>query len=126
MRCSTISKQPLELAAGDRRGRLVHDEHARIERQRPGDLDRLALGDGEHLDRQADIDLACGGRSSSSRALPVIAAQSTLPPPLRLAADEDVLGHREVGKERRMLVDDGDAVTLRVGGAEERYLVRRP
>ena len=119
-------EQPLELAAGNRRGRLVHDEDARVERQRPDDLDRLALGDGEHLHRQADVDLACAGARAAPRALLVIAAQSTRPHALRLAADEDVLGDRQIGKERRMLMDDGDAVALRVGGAEDARSRRRP
>ena len=54
-------EQPVDLAARYRRGGLVHDEHARIERQRPDDLDRLTLGDAEHLHRQ------CGRRSRMSR-----------------------------------------------------------
>lgn len=35
----------------------------------------------------------------------------------RLAADEDVLGDREVGEERRLLVDDGDSGVPRVRGS---------
>ena len=37
----------------------------------------------------------------------------------RLAAHHDVLRDREVGEQRRLLVDDGDARVARVGGAVE-------
>ena len=65
-----------------------------------------------------------GGRRSPAQASEhraarlSIAGQSIRPPRSRLAADEDVLGDRQVGEQRRMLVDHGDAVALRVGGAE--------
>ena len=38
---------------------------------------------------------------------------------VRLASHEDVLGHREVGEQRRLLVDDGDAGGLGLRGAGE-------
>ena len=38
----------------------------------------------------------------------------------RLAADEDVLGNREVGENRRVLMDHRDAVALRVGRTVDR------
>ena len=76
------------------------------------------------------IDRPRAGRSGSSRdaeaveqALDLVAAsraRSIRPSaPQRLAAHEDVLGDREVGEERRLLVDDGDAGVARVGGAVE-------
>ena len=55
-----------------------------------------------------------GGRSGGQR-------------PQRLAADEDVLGDREVGEQRRLLVDDRDAGGAGVRGAGEHELRgRRP
>ena len=49
-----------------------------------------------------------------------IARRSMRPTRLvRLAAHEDVLGHRQVGEQRRLLVDDGDAGGLGLRGAVE-------
>ena len=47
----------LELGAGEDRRRLVEDEDARVERERTGDLDELALGDAEPRDLAAERDL---------------------------------------------------------------------
>ena len=117
-------EQPVDLAAGDGRGRLVHDQHARVERQRLDDLDRLPLGDAERLHRQAHVDLHAQAQQQLVRGRvhrrPVDAAAAP-----RLAADEDVLGDRQIGKHRRVLVDDGDAVALRVGRALNDDLARR-
>ena len=41
------AEQPLDLDRRERRGRLVHDDHLRVERQRLADLDDLLLGDRE-------------------------------------------------------------------------------
>jgi hypothetical protein len=115
-------EQSIDLAAGDRRGRLVHDQHARIERQGPDDLDRLTLGDAEQLDRQIDVDrrlqaceqLAC---------MPAHRRPVDPPSPTRLASDEDVLGNRKVREHGRMLVDHRDTVTLRVARPADRDLL---
>ena len=42
-----IPNRRLRLAFGQRRGRLVEDQHAAVERQRLGDLDQLLVGNGE-------------------------------------------------------------------------------
>ena len=55
-------EQDLRLALGQRRGRLVEDQHAAVQRQRLGDLDQLLLRDRE---RAAP---ARRDRSSPSRA----------------------------------------------------------
>ena len=41
------AEQPLDLEPGERRGGLVHDQHARVEAERLGDLDQLLVGDRE-------------------------------------------------------------------------------
>ena len=73
-------EEHLDLVLGERRGRLVHDEQPRVERERLDDLDDLLLRDRERGAR------ACRGRergladSSSSRAVRrSIAAVSTSP-----------------------------------------------
>src|SRR5437879_13633132 len=50
-------EEPDGLLPRDRRRRLVHDEHTGAKREGLDDLDRLTLGDSEHLDGQADIDV---------------------------------------------------------------------
>ena len=114
-------EKPVHLAARYGRGRLVHDQHARVDRQRLDDLDRLPLGDAEHPHRHVRIDVhpqACqqiGGRGGHRG--PVDASHAP-----RLPADEDVLRNGEIGKEGGMLVDDGDALALRVDRPEDRRL----
>ena len=112
-------EQPLDLGPGERGGRLVHDQHARVEAQRLGDLDDLLVGDREAAHRalgiEADaeaveqaLDLAVHGAAVD----PLEAAQ-------RVEAHDDVLRDAEVGEQRRLLVDDRDArVARRVGGVE--------
>ena len=68
-------EQALDLGPRERGGRLVHDQHARVEAQRLGDLDDLLVGDreaadgavGVELDAEAveqALDLACIARRS--------------------------------------------------------------
>ena len=45
-----------DLGVVQRRGRLVHDQHARIERQRLGDLDHLLPGDRQVADDGARVE----------------------------------------------------------------------
>ena len=45
--CRTMRKSRVALGRGQRRGRLVHDQDARLERERLGDLDELLLADAE-------------------------------------------------------------------------------
>ena len=113
-------EQPRDLGPRQRRGRLVHDQHARVEAQRLGDLDDLLVGDrepahgalgieadAEAVEQRLDLAAACAPRS-----IRLSAAQ-------RVEAHDDVLRDAEVGEQRRLLVDDGDAgVARRVRGVE--------
>ncbi len=112
-------EQAVDLAPGQRRGGLVHDEDARLGGERPGDLDELLLGAAQPPQRL----VGAGGEADQGQqalrlpahAGPVQAAERAAAPALRLhPPDEDVLGDAEVGEETRMLVHDGDAVTARV------------
>ena len=92
-------QQAVRLGQGEAGRRLVHDDDARVERQRLGDLDHLALGDREVLDEvrrarsrrrgaSAAARRACAGRPSSimlrnpprrgSRPMKTLAATSRL------------------------------------------------
>ena len=74
-------EQPRDLGPRERGGRLVHDQHARVEAQRLGDLDDLLVGDREPahgaLGIEADaeaveqaLDLAAASRPRSIRLRP--------------------------------------------------------
>ena len=94
-----------------RRGRLVHDDEAAVERERLGDLHELALRQREAHHRRVggEIDAEAGedrpDRLAELRA--VDEAERAAAP--RLAADEDVGGGVEVVEEVELLVDESDA-----------------
>ena len=50
------AEQPLDLGPGERGGRLVHDQDARVEAERLGDLDDLLVGDREAADRPLGVE----------------------------------------------------------------------
>ena len=104
------AEQALDLALGQRRRRLVHDDDLRVGADRLGDLDDLLLGHAERLD-QAHRDRsrrrsAAGARRPGWRAATSRAA-ATAPP----ASSARAMFSATVrsGKERRLLVDGGDA-----------------
>ena len=66
LRSATTREQPLDLALRQRRRRLVHDQHAGVERQRAGDLDELLLGGAQ----------ACRAASSGAQARPTVVEQA--------------------------------------------------
>ena len=115
------AEQPLDFAARQRRRRLVHDQHAGVDRQRPGDLDELLLGTA-----QAAEDLV--GRATQAddlqeRRCPIIDLR-----PVEIAeaipgrmAHEDVLGDGKVGEEAGMLVHDRDAAVQRIDGGTQHH-----
>ena len=91
------------------RGRLVEHQHPDVGRDRPRDRDQL-------LDRQG---VACRGarrgrcrargRRAPRAARARIARPVDHPEPTRLAAERDVLGHRDVRQQVDLLVDRADA-----------------
>ena len=110
-----LPEQALDLV-GRQRGRgLVHDQHPDVERDGLGDLDGLLGGDGQARRRHAgvEVDVEAGQQGLGVRAHPPPAHD----PALVTVADEDVLGHAEVGEDQRLLVDGGDAPALGVGRA---------
>ncbi len=115
--CDT--EEPFDLDTGQSRGRLVHHEEASIERDGLRDLDDLLIGDGQALGQPVgvDRDAEAGEELSCLLAHPTPVDQAEAAE--RLASDEDVLGHGQVGEERRLLVDHGHAGGLRVGRRRE-------
>ena len=116
-------EEHVDLGVVERGGRLVHDEHLRVERQRLGDLDHLLAGDREPLDGLRRVEREAEPveqllRAPVQRAVVEEDARAAL-----LAADEDVLRDREVGHQVELLVDDADALLLGVPRPVEHELV---
>ena len=102
-------EQFLGLGQGQRRCRLVEDEHPQIARQRLGDLDNLRLRRRQRSDlpRRIDLDAELGDQSPR-----FVAHQPhvDLAEPFGwLAAGKDVLGDRQLRHQRAFLVHDADA-----------------
>ncbi len=100
---------------GQRRGRLVHDERARVLRQGARDLDTLAVGDRQAGDGRVDVEVGAvepvedlAGTAAHLRPVQRAARRA------RGMADEDVLGHGERREEQEFLVDHGDSAVLRI------------
>jgi hypothetical protein len=99
------------------RGGLVHDEHADVQRDGLGDLDRLPGGDRQAAGGHARIDVHAEARQDVRR---LVAHTPPVHHPAQVAvADEDVPGDAEVGEDQRFLEDRGDAPGLGVGGAAQ-------
>ncbi len=114
-------EQPARLAIGERGGRLVHHQDARPRMHRARDLDHLLLGDRQIADQRARPEAGAEAREHLRAAADhggAVDRQSAT----RLAAEMDVLGNREVGRERELLIDDRDAMRL---GRERAVDLRR-
>ena len=108
-------EQDLRLALGQRGGRLVEDQHAAVQRQRLGDLDQLLLRDGERAHQRGGIDVAEAAQDLAGAALePAIVHQQRAAGVGR--GHEDVLGDRDIGAERDLLVDEADAERCAMAG----------
>ena len=110
-------EQPRHVAFGQRRGRLVHDEDARVMRQRAQDLDALAVADGERADDLIGSEIVDFERVEQRLGFgahrpPIDAARARL----RRVAEKDVLGDAELGKQQQLLIDRRDARAARVVG----------
>ena len=102
-------EQPGDLVVGQGRGRLVHDDDARLVDQRPADGGQLLVRHRQPLDvgvevqREAELADDRLGRGAG-------AARGVQPPAVGDSrGEDDVLGHGEVREEREVLVDDLDA-----------------
>ncbi len=111
-------EEPLDLAVGQRRRRLVHDEDLRVVDERAADRDELAVGDGQplHLGVEVEgqsqvVDDALGG-GADARPRREDAALG------ELAQHRDVLGGGEVREEGEVLVDHLDAAADGLVGGE--------
>ncbi len=113
----TRKSRSTSLSAKRRRG-FVHDQDARLGAQGPRDLDQLLLGHRQRAHFGVGVDVGANAFEQPARAL-AAARQSDAPPSsTRLEPDGDVLGDRQVRKQRRLLVDRGDAQSARADRVE--------
>ena len=122
-----MPKSRVDVVLGQRRGRLVHDQDARVVRERLGDLHALAVADRELADRRAHVEVADVERGEHlARPLAHPAPVDRAEAALRGVAHEDVFGDRQLGEEQELLVDRRDARLLRLlGRGEGRSACRR-
>ena len=88
-------------------------------RQRAGDLRQLALGDRQSRDRSVDRRIDAEHPHRLVRA-GVHGAVIDDAAPRQLAAEEHVLGDRQIGGEHDLLMDEHDAAPLGVDRAAQR------
>ena len=110
------AKQRVDLAVGQRRGRLVHDEYARVEGQGLGHFHHLLVGHAQIADEGMGVDL-------HAKVVQQLLRLAEHGAPVHLEgvfhdrpAHEDVFRHGQLLGEVQFLIDDGDAQFLRVGG----------
>ena len=107
-------EEALNFALGERGGRFVEDQNLRLGADGFGDLDDLLLGHAEGGDARVRIDGCAGAfEDLAGLALARFPIDAT-PDAAGFEAEGDVFGDGEIGKERGLLVDDGDAEVVRL------------
>ena len=101
------------------RGRLVENQQLDVLGERLGDLDQLLLADADVGDERVRRFASGPPCAISSRARRKQRPQSMTPLRRRLVAEKDVLGDRELRRERQLLVDDDDAEVFAVADRGE-------
>ena len=112
-------EEVVDLLGGERRGRLIHDEHPRVGGERLGDLDHLLLGDRQVPDHHVRVDVDVQASEDRPR-LPLHLPLGEHARFGALASEEDVFGDRQVLAHVQLLVDDRHAHLLRLFGGEVR------
>ena len=102
-------EEPVDLLVAQRGRRLVHDQDAGFGPQGPRDLDQLLLGHRQRADLGFRVDRRADFFEQVSRLSAPPAPADPAPASARLEPDRDVLGDRQVRKERRLLVNRGDS-----------------
>ena len=104
----------LDFMFGERCGRLVHDEHLHVERDRLGDLHLLLRRQREPAGRRPHLEPDAKAQQD------LLGVRVPAPPvdqqPLLAVGDEDVFGHVEIGEQQRLLVDGRQPARLRLLG----------
>ena len=111
-----------DLARRQRGGRLVHDDDARVMRQRAGDLDQMLLRDAEGPQQRAGVEIGLEAFEQVARANLHLAPVDAPAARERHMAHENVLSDAELVEHHGFLVDRRDAGGPGVArsGADER------
>ena len=115
-KASSDSEEAVDLDPAECCGRLVHDEHPGVERDRFGNLDDLLVGDRQSLGPAVGVDAHA---QSSEETLDLGAHGRAVDPSEsanRLPTHENVFGDRQVGEECGLLVNYRDPGGLGFGG----------
>ena len=102
-------EQGVDLAVGEDRARLVEDQDLGVVGEGLGDRDQLLLADGDVGDPDVGQGAVQAEPVEQLVHLGPLGGQVDQRAPGQLAADEDVLGHRQLAEQLRLLVDGGDA-----------------
>ena len=120
-RALLLADKPDELAHPvrvERGGRFVVDDDAGLGGRALGDLDQMLLGEGKIAAQDVDVDVE--SEAIEHRAGPPPHRGSVdEAEPSRLPAEVDVLRNGQVGKQRELLEDRGDARRARLRRAAE-------
>ena len=105
-------EQPVDLARGQRGGGLVHDQDTGLHRQRARHFHQLLLGAAQPAERRARCARQAHGLEQALGLGMHAAMVERAERALELPPHEQVLGHREIGEQPRVLVHHGDAHAL--------------
>ena len=110
-------QQSAGFAFGQRRRRLVHDDHRHLQHERAGNLNDLLLRRGQLSGHSRGIDCSPDSETSEDRSGPPFGFTSRIEHSAQagLAAEENVLGNAEVGNDHQFLEDRDDPVAPGVG-----------
>ena len=111
LEASEVFKEYVDFRIGEHGGRLVEDEDAHVARQRLGDFDHLLVGDAEVAGARARVDVVAE-RLQQFAGFLVQCFPVNERTPLTEVFQENVLGHRQVWRQRQLLVHDADAAFL--------------
>ena len=113
-------EQALHVGLGQCRGGLVHHQHARRLRQRACDLDALPVRHRQRADLGIDVEFEALQRVEQlARAEPQRGPVDGAQPTPRRVAEENILGHRQLGKQQQFLVHRGDPGGARLARRRE-------
>ena len=102
-----------DLGVVERGRRLVHDQHARVERQRLGDLHHLLLGDRQPADDRARIERQAHVIENGRRlAVELVFVEQEAERALGFAADENILRDGQMIHQLQFLMNDPDSRRL--------------
>ena len=109
------AEDALDLDVGQRRGRLVEDENARVARQHPRKLDKLPPADAELRHRRLQRQIAQPDLLER-RARPLAEFLAAVEQRHLAVAEPDVVEHRQCRSKAQLLRHQRDAKLLRVLG----------